>query len=235
MGTKQAAYMVRKDGCFVGVFKPSNFPSDIKLESASPSKNYTVMELTGNHFNRFATELSDVAGFDILALDKTMRCGKHRGGLNCANAEPSEPQVIGVVKRDAVNKAVEAPTGDAASLGLRPTGHITANSNDVKARIQRENDLSDEEKKHRRSVCACFDVLFKKLHEVHATEEWVMHLKQRLPWMAGVPTLLRDQYNVAKVYSRLRSLSSVPLSPRGVIRGDVSSQHQGYWPGWRSE
>ena len=79
--------------------------------------------------------------------------------------------------------------------------------------------MFEEEKKHRRGVCACCDELCKKVHEVHITEEWVELLKQRLPWMTEVPASLRDQYNVAKVDARLSSLASVPLSPRGVICG----------------
>ena len=66
--------------------------------------------------------------------------------------------------------------------------------------------------------------LCKRVHEVHITEEWVERLKRRLPWMAEVPASLRDQYNVAKVDARLSSLASVPLSPRGVIRGDARCQ-----------
>ena len=138
--------------------------------------------------------------------------------------EASEPQVTDEVKQHAVNEAVGKLTGDAASRGLRPTGHITSISDDVKARIQKEIDLFEEEKKQRRGVCACCDELCKRVHEVHITEEWVERLKRRLPWMAEVPASLRDQYNVAKVDARLSSLASVPLSPRGVIRGDARCQ-----------
>ena len=191
----------------------------------------------------------EVADCNKLAREKSMRCGEHGGGSRCevASCEKMvrgnsmrcqkhggksktkanyrlEPRVIGTANPDAVNKAVDALTGDAASRGLRPTGHITSISDDVKARIQREIDLFDEEKKHRRSICACCDELCKNVHEIHINEEWVERLKRRLPWMAGVPTSLRDQYNVAKVDSRLSSLASVPLSPRGVIRGDASSK-----------
>jgi hypothetical protein len=166
-------------------------------------------------------------GCTNLARNKTGKCKRHTSKTKAkhrASDEASEPQVTDEVKQHAVNEAVGKLTGDAASRGLRPTGHITSISDDVKARIQKEIDLFEEEKKQRRGVCACCDELCKKVHEVHITEEWVERLKRRLPWMAEVPASLRDQYNVAKVDARLSSLASVPLSPRGVIRGDARCQ-----------
>ena len=70
-----------------------------------------------------------------------MRCQKHGGKSKTKANYRLEPRVIGTANPDAVNKAVDALTGDAASRGLRPTGHITSISDDVKARIQKEIDL----------------------------------------------------------------------------------------------
>ena len=121
------------------------------------------------------------AGCSKLALSKSAMCGEHGGGARCqeagcsklarnktgkckrhtsktkakhrASGEASEPQVTDEVKQHAVNEAVGKLTGDAASRGLRPTGHITSISDDVKARIQKEIDLF-EEKRNEGAVCA---------------------------------------------------------------------------------
>ena len=81
-------------------------------------------------------------------------CGKHGGGPWCqedarqlsaktheqdrqnqrrTSVESPEPQVTDMVKQQAVNEAVGNLTGDAASRGLRLTGHITSISDDVKS------------------------------------------------------------------------------------------------------
>ena len=136
----------------------------------------------------------EVAGFGSMALGKAGLCGKNGGDRRCevagcnkqASGGGSKPQVTDEVKQHAVDEAVGKPTGDAARRGLRPTDHVTSVSDEVKARsIQKEIDLLEEEKKQRRSVRACCDELCKKVQVrgVHITEEWVVHLKQRLPWI----------------------------------------------------
>jgi len=98
-------------------------------------------------------------------------CSRHKSEAKAKHRtsdEASVPQVTDEVKQHAVNKAVGELTSDAAGRGLRPTCRITAVTDDVKARIQKEIDMMFEEgKKHRLGVCACCDELCKKVHEVH--------------------------------------------------------------------
>ena len=89
-----------------------------------------------------------MAGCGSMAQGKSGMCGRHKSEAKAKHRtsdEASEPQVTDEVKQHAVNEAVGKLTGDAAGRGLRPTGLITAITEDVKARIQKEIDMFEEE------------------------------------------------------------------------------------------
>ena len=109
-------------------------------------------------------------------------------------------------------------TSSAASRGLRPSGSIPDISKEVKDRIQTEISSSEADKKKMCSVCACCDELCKGPIEIQLNEIREERLKRRLKWIEEVPVLLRKQYDVPEVHYCFRTLSNVPLSPRGVIR-----------------
>jgi len=46
----------------VEVFEPLKSPTSIELKNASPSKEATVIEYTGNHFNGFIANSSSMFG-----------------------------------------------------------------------------------------------------------------------------------------------------------------------------
>ena len=84
-----------------------------------------------------------------------------------------------------------------------------------------------KKKRNKGAVCARAATNFKKVHGVQITEEWMERLKRRLPWVAEVPALLRDLYNVAKVDARLGSLTSVPLWLQEQAQGQATCNRQG--------
>ena len=113
-----------------------------------------------------------------------------------------------------------------SNRGHRPIGCLKPISEEVKQRIQAEIELFKEEQIKRWNACACCDELCRPTtsHNVDLDEHWQERLEFRLRWMTGIPEAVRTSYDISKVDSRLKNLSNVALSPRGVIIGDTVQQ-----------